>query len=320
MSEKTRFSLQKPPLLSVYFWAVDKEKAREDNKIMTSQEQRLRIENGGPMPNNLLAPQVLLPYVMNATNGSRVQQWRVGFPNAKEWASVGQQGQFFTALSIPSQLTVGPGAELWPLSKLLERHNARFIRKEMVGGVETYKLESPVTTEKDFLETWWIAPSRSYLFLKRETRSTPGVASRYSSKRDVTIVDKLVKVGDSLWIPAVTRSVSYATSKDSKQEAWSTMERYSLQAFKVNQPVPSRLFDLPLPPGTSVSADEDQGTHTVPGDLETFEIELAKAKKRGEQPDLESIDLTPFKARIAKGQPAPEETLDVPIQNLADDK
>lgn len=255
-----------PNYVSHLFWAVEENKAREDEKVTSSKR---------------------LNYQLAADNGEKIQTWGFGDPTAtelgqdrKEDIGVGQQ------ISYALQIATAQGS----LSRQFKAATPQFKGKELVAGVETYKISSILP--EDTLETWWVAPQLNSLVMKHEVRSTPKpTQQQIVAWRTVDIVDETLKVGEGLWVPKTIRIVSYVTINPEKPvEVWKTLYRFSVLALNVNKPIPAETFELPLPLGTRVGG-KGRESYYVGGDISSFEERVQK-----EQPDAKALLDLPIEA------------------------
>ena len=278
--------LEKPPKLTLEFWAANDTKVRRDEKPLVSE--------GGD-------------YTLAAYNGEQLQVLFFG-------NNIVQTGDLDSwPIDSPARmLQLSPNANLPRLSAVIKSLHARFVNKEVIGGLETYKVES-LPSASGTIEAWWIVPSRGYVVVRHESKSKDLRGNGpITSWRLVEVVDKLVNPEENLWIPAVKRSIKYVNAET--KGIWESVVRISLLSVRVNKPLPAQLLTLPLPPGSKVGRpDIEGGTYVIEGDKAQFEATLRQAKAHGEQPDLETIDIRGLEANVHTGKPDDQDLLDIPV-------
>lgn len=287
--------LMKPPQLTMFFTASKENSLREDERNIVPADATYRLAS---------------------YNGNVYHSWNANTSFAEELSEEGVR----QLTHIASFMQLPAFKDALKISSLIDNNSLSFIGKEKIGGIETYKVEDKSNVQQSTI-TYWIAPSRNFLLMKKESRlSTQRLEkTEFASSRTVQVIDAITEA-NGVWIPKIVRQITYlGVRSEPKTERWGALTRVSIVSAQVNTYIPKTVFDIPFPPDTQVHRAE-QETYKIKGDKAKFEADLAEAKKKGEQPDLDSIDLTEFKARIAKGQPLPEDLKDEPVQNLADDK
>ncbi len=249
---------------------------------LAADEQRMREDERRVVPENPYR------YDIKSFDGSKLQDWSYGQSVAYESQADNVMQGRFGALNEPLQISLGAGMNNYSLIKQLEKHNPKFVGKQMIAGVETYKLESQKGSQLGFIGTWWIAPSKSYLILRFEGRALGTVAAAPPEWRHIRIVDNTTEK-DGIWFPTISRSIAYATSKQSQKEEWLSLDRYFVSDLKVNEFIADQVFQLSLPMGTKVFGEQDQ-KYFVGGDTSEFEAQVRKT-----QPDDKYLSDVPFK-------------------------
>ncbi len=257
-----------PNILTQFFWVADEQRMREDERRVVPNSPRY--------------------YQMKAFNGVKLQNWSYGSSVAFETQADTLEQSQMGFLNTELQTSLGVGMRNYSLIKQFEDHNPKFLGKESIGGVETYKLESQKGSQLGFTGTWWIAPSKSYLIIKFESRPVEAVAGASPEWRHVRIVDETTENKDGIWFPTVSRYNVYSTSKQFEAEEWLSLDRYSISDLEVNKPIGNEVFELNLPLGTKVLGDQNQN-RIVGGDVSEFEAQIRKA-----QPDDKYLSDVPL--------------------------
>jgi hypothetical protein len=257
--EHLRFALSQPPRMAEIYWIADRKRVRNDEKI--------------------LLPENANSYTLTAFNGEKIQRWDFGSPVALEMEE-NDPGDVQSS-EVPYWIQLGLGKGVRPLSENLESRNVRYLGTETISGIETYILEADPAEGSRSAETWWIAPKLASVVVKYQRKSAqPNPNNSIVSTRSVRTVDRLIKVGDDLWIPAASRLVSFTTLKGQNTgEVWQSIHRFSVISLDVNQPVTPRTFELPLPIRTQVIASQTSPTlkgYIVGGDITALEAENRK--------------------------------------------
>ena len=173
------------------------------------------------------------------------------------------------------QLPIGKDAQNYFLSQTLAEKDLIFSGKELLNGLETYKISTVTPTADNSGENWWIAPSKGGLVIKHEV-ITPASVSQVEKYRYVTVVDSVAEV-NKIWVPLSVRSLVYVTLKDNPtSELWTSLFQTQVTSIRVNEEVPKETFFLPLPLGTKVAKD-GQLAYVVGGDTAEFEAQVSKS-------------------------------------------
>lgn len=245
-------ALKQPPQLSHIYWAATKGQDRGDEKAI--------------VPKGI--------YYLSANDGEKTQAWVFGAPSATEADST---SELLKALNLNSFFQTALGSGSRTLGQQLSKSHLKFLGKERVRDVETFKVESqPQPGERD-IYTWWIAPERSYLVLKQERRKAfPTPEEPIITYRTVDSVDEMIQAPDLTWLPSVVRHIHYLTlASNPNQEIWQTMFRISVISLKTNEPISPDTFNLPLPLGTRVGG-KGRESYYVGGDISDFEARIQK--------------------------------------------
>jgi hypothetical protein len=291
--------VMKPPLLTQYFCAAHGQSVRFDQRDTSPENWRHEITS------------------------------RVG-KKQLHWSGWGAKAEKETIREtrgmspIEDTLQIAIDQRTYRLTERIMGTPVHFVGIEKIGDIETCKIQYRIKEWAGEV-TEWIAFNHGFLLVKRESRgdneafeNTPFVTSR-----SVDVVDDIAEVKPGIWVPLVKRLISYGTFRDDPAvERWQTVTRWSVVSLTVNEEISKTIFRLPLPPGTHIISGSTLwrktglSHRTVFGDKAKFEAQLAEAKRRGEQPDLDSIDISSFNTHIAVGRPVPAELQDRPIQNL----
>ena len=240
--------------LSQLYFAADGQKAREDQRQ--------------------LVPTLNSSYELIAYDGERLQRWRYGSSGSVEKVGGIAEGEEPSQAVSILQLPIGKDAQKYFLSQTLPENNLVFSGKELLNGVETYKVSSANPGAGNNNESWWIAPSKGSLVIKHEV-ITPASINEVASYRYVTVVDALSEV-NKVWVPMSVRSIVYATLKGTPNtEVWTLLTQTQIGSIQVNEDVPKGTFSLPLPLGTKVAKD-GQLAYIIGGDTSEFEAQLGK--------------------------------------------
>lgn len=262
-------SLKKAATASHMFFAAEAIKMREDEK-------------------SIVSPSAY--YTLGAYDGEKLRLWNYGSGRATDYVEEDSTSKIAQSVAV-LQLALGEGSDKYTLSAELSKRRAKYISKEFLSGIETYKVEADPEPGSNSKDIWWIAPERDFIVLKHEFRSVgPAVGERIAAWRHVETVDNMRKLG-GLWLPSETRHIIYLTLKSNpSSEVWASLDRVTLLSATVNAPIPSEIFDLPLPLGTRVGG-KGRDIYIVGGDVSEFE------------------------ERVQKGKPDAKELLDVPLNS-----
>jgi hypothetical protein len=126
------------------------------------------------------------------------------------------------------------------------------------------------------VDKFWVDPSHGYAVPRRIYSWAPGKPTRYEFHlRDYQ------EMKPGLWLPSLQKEIRYASITSDKTALWghvTSWAEYKLLAAEFDN-VPDTLFDIKLPPGTTVHDDYRKFTYKVPGNREEpFATAIAAAQ------------------------------------------
>ncbi len=230
-------------------------------------------------------------------DGELFYRWNIGSPVASTYQDESPLGQ---TGAVQFQVSLGPNP--YRLSDELKSKRAHVIGRENIGGFDTLKVRAD---NGGSVETWWIAPNLDSLILRYEiTPSKTRQQVALSAWRYIVITDVASKI-NGVVVPIETRHLKVLTLKNADgqyENVWQSAGKVTANNVKVNQPIPSKLFELMLPPKTTLMRKPEFGGDKIfDEDEDVYKSNIIRGKVAAEVPDFDLLEPKKFEKKVKSG-------------------